>query len=184
MRTGLIRPILAGDTLTVNPWDGETSVAKILSDAGYYSLLTGKWHIGEGKGMRPHEVGFDEYYGYLPAQKEITQAIDPRRYPDLALDADKLNRYESIGAEHALIHGFKGGETKTVSSVQSLEEMGIADEQLVNFSCRENYGASERRQTVLPGALLHESAYGQLRQSQVQRAQCKQVRLQRQPLRG
>ena len=109
VRTGLIRPILAGDKLTANPWDGETSVAKILSDAGYYSLLTGKWHIGEGEGMRPHEVGFDEYYGYLPAQKEITQALDIRRYPDLKLDAEKYDRYESIGAEHALIHGYKDG---------------------------------------------------------------------------
>jgi arylsulfatase len=134
VRTGLIRPILAGDTLTVNPWDGETSVAKILGDAGYYSLLTGKWHIGEGEGMRPHEVGFDEYYGYLPAQKEITQALDTRRYPDLTLDADKLERYESIGAEHALIHGFSMGDTKTVSTVKSLEEMGAADERLIDFS--------------------------------------------------
>lgn len=60
VRTGLTRPILAGDKLTTNPWAGETSLPKILSCAGYNTLLVGKWHIGSVPGMRPHEVGFDE----------------------------------------------------------------------------------------------------------------------------
>jgi arylsulfatase len=136
VRTGLIRPILAGDTLTVNPWEGEVSIAKILSGSGYYTLLTGKWHIGEGEGMRPHEVGFDEYYGYYPAQKEITQALDPRRFPDLVLDQEKLARYQSVDTEHALVHGLKGGQTRRVSTVDSLEEMARADAELAKFSIR------------------------------------------------
>jgi len=81
VRTGLTRPILAGDKLTVNPWQGETSLPKILGESGYNTLLVGKWHIGSAKGMRPHEVGFDEYYGYYGAQKETSQAVDPARYP-------------------------------------------------------------------------------------------------------
>jgi arylsulfatase len=68
-RTGLTRPILAGDKLTMNPWEDEVSLAKLLSESGYYTLLTGKWHIGEGKGLRPHDVGFDEYYGYYNTSK-------------------------------------------------------------------------------------------------------------------
>ena len=75
VRTGLTRPILAGDKITKNPWEGELSLPKLLGDAGYVSLLTGKWHIGESKGMRPHDVGFDEFYGYYPAQKEISQGV-------------------------------------------------------------------------------------------------------------
>ena len=50
VRTGLTRPILAGDTITVNPWEGEASVAGLLSDAGYHTALVGKWHIGEVPG--------------------------------------------------------------------------------------------------------------------------------------
>lgn len=134
VRTGLIRPILAGDTLTVNPWEGESCVAKILGDAGYYTLLTGKWHIGESQGMRPQDVGFDEYYGYYPAQKEITQALDPRRYPDLVNDKEKLKRYHSIEVQHGLVHGFRGGQTKTVATIKSLDEMGRADAALTKFS--------------------------------------------------
>ncbi|PHS11130.1 MAG: arylsulfatase [Blastopirellula sp.] len=135
-RTGLIRPILAGDTLTKNPWEGETSIAKILSDSGYYTLLTGKWHIGEAVGMRPHDVGFDEYYGYYPAQKEITQSLDPRRYPDLVLDKEKLAAYQEMGMGHSLVHGFKSGKTTEVSKINSTDDMGRADRVLSDFTVK------------------------------------------------
>ncbi len=134
VRTGLTRPILAGDKLTVNPWADELSLPKLLSDAGYYALLTGKWHIGEGTGLRPHDVGFDEYYGYYPAQKEISQRVDPRRYPDLVLDKEKFEAFEGIAPDAHLVHGWKGGKTENVSQIQSTEDMGRADKVLADFS--------------------------------------------------
>lgn len=133
-RTGLTRPILAGDKLTANPWSTEVSLAKLLSDAGYFTMLTGKWHIGEGEGLRPHDVGFDEYYGYYPAQKEISQGKDPRRYPDLVLNEELHNAFESVKPDDHLIHGFKGGKTQEVSQVKSIEDMGRADQVLADFT--------------------------------------------------
>jgi hypothetical protein len=61
VRTGLTRPILAGDKITRNPWADETSLAKLLSEAGYATVLSGKWHVREAEGMRPQDVGFDEF---------------------------------------------------------------------------------------------------------------------------
>ena len=72
VRTGLIRLILRGDKLTTNQWQGETSLPKILGGANYNALLVGKWHVGELEGMRPHDVGFDEFFGYYSVQKEIS----------------------------------------------------------------------------------------------------------------
>lgn len=120
-RTGLTRPILAGDEIKVNPWEGELTVAGLLSDAGYHSMLVGKWHIGESEGMRPHDVGFDEFYGFYKAQKEYTQAYDARRFPDLVLDQDKFDRYQSIGSNNDLIYGLADGTTETVETVTSPE---------------------------------------------------------------
>jgi arylsulfatase A-like enzyme len=134
IRTGLLRPILAGDKLTKNPWEGETSLPKILSSAGYYTLLTGKWHVGEAVGMRPHDVGFDEFYGYYSAEKEVSQYVDKRRYPDLVLDKEKLEAFQKIAPSHALIHGFKGGQTEEPSQVKSLLDMARADQGLVDFT--------------------------------------------------
>ncbi|MEP4078471.1 arylsulfatase [Haloferula sp.] len=134
VRTGLTRPILAGDKITKNPWADEVSLAKLLSDSGYYTLLTGKWHIGESEGMRPHDVGFDEYYGYYPAQKEISQSKDARRYPDLVDNPERLAAFEAIKPDDHLIHGFKGGKTEKVSQVKSTEDMGRADKVLADFT--------------------------------------------------
>ncbi|MEE2707251.1 MAG: arylsulfatase [Planctomycetota bacterium] len=133
-RTGLTRPILAGDKLTKNPWEDELSLAKLLSDAGYHTVLTGKWHIGEGHGMRPHDVGFDEFYGYYPAQKEISQRVDPRRYPDLVLDKEKFAAFEGIAPDDHLNHGLKGGKTEKVSQIRSTADMGRADKVLADYT--------------------------------------------------
>ncbi|MFM8405685.1 MAG: arylsulfatase [Pirellulaceae bacterium] len=136
VRTGLTRPILAGDKLTKNPWEGETSLPTMLGAAGYQTVLVGKWHIGSVKGMRPHEVGFDEHFGYYGAQKETSQAVDPARYPDLVLDPEKLARYEGLGEDHSLVHGFRDGRLTEVSTIQSVEDMARADQVLTDFSVK------------------------------------------------
>ena len=134
VRTGLTRPILAGDKITKNPWADESSLATLLSASGYRTLLVGKWHVGEAEGMRPHDVGFDEFYGYYPAQKELSQAYDKRRYPDLVLHPERLAMLRKTGASEALIHGFKGGETREVQQVDSIAVMAEADRLLKEFT--------------------------------------------------
>ena len=134
VRTGLTRPILAGDKITKNPWEDESSLAEILNKNGYYTLLTGKWHIGESEGMRPHDVGFDEYLGYYPAQKEITQGVDQDRYPDLVLNDELMKAFETIRPANHLTHGFKGGRTEELSEIKSNDDMGRADQELADFT--------------------------------------------------
>ncbi len=134
VRTGLIRPILAGDTVTVNPWDGEYSIGKLLSDAGYHTVLTGKWHTGELKGMRPFDVGFDEFQGYYASQKELTQQFDGRRYPDLVYDQDKAARFKSMGGKIDMYYGRKGEEERVVEATTSIEQFAEADQTLARFT--------------------------------------------------
>lgn len=43
--------------------DNMTTLAEVLSTAGYHTSLTGKWHLGSSKPNRPTDRGFDEYYG-------------------------------------------------------------------------------------------------------------------------
>lgn len=135
-RTGLTRPILAGDVLTKNPWEDEISIAKILSSNNYKTVLSGKWHIGELEGMRPFEVGFDEYQGYYAAEKEITQAFDKRRYPDLSLDSFKKQAYKQLGASADLVYGKKGGQEQIIRKTTSVDDIAEADEMLKEFSIK------------------------------------------------
>ncbi len=136
VRTGLTRPILAGDRLTKNPWEDEISLPKILGDAGYATVLVGKWHVGEPVGMRPHDVGFDEFYGYYPAQKEISQRVDERRYPKVSIDSEQRQAFEELGMGHSLVHGWKGGKTEEVHEIRSTEDMGRADRELADFTTK------------------------------------------------
>jgi arylsulfatase A-like enzyme len=133
-RTGLTRPILAGDKITKNPWADEISLPKLLGQAGYATVLSGKWHVGAAEGMRPQDVGFDEFYGFYEAQKEITQGVDKRRYPDLVLNPERLAMLRATGASEALVHGFAGGETKEVIAIESIEDMAEADRMLKEFT--------------------------------------------------
>ncbi len=136
IRTGLIRPILAGDTLKTNPWEGELTAAGLLSDAGYHTILVGKWHIGEAEGMRPHDVGFDEFYGFYTAQKEYTQDVYDMRFPDLVRDPDKLARYHSIGSNHDLIYGLKDGTSESIETIDSLDKMAEGDRMLRDYTLK------------------------------------------------
>lgn len=62
VRSGLIRPSLLNDTSDVS---SEILSARLLSQAGYRTALSGKWHLGEKEGSRPWQVGYDEFEGFL-----------------------------------------------------------------------------------------------------------------------
>ena len=136
VRTGLTRPILAGDKLAVNPWADELSLPTLLGKAGYATVLSGKWHVGEAVGMRPQDIGFDEFYGFYPAQKELTQHVDKRRYPDLVLNPERLAMLDRTGGSEALVHGFKGGATTDIMEIDSTDDMAEADGMLKEFTVK------------------------------------------------
>ncbi len=134
-RTGLTRPILAGDKISKNPWEGEKSIGAILSQAGYYTILTGKWHTGEAKGMRPVEVGFDEFQGYYASQKELTQQVDERRYPDLVLNPERMAAFKEVSGAIDMFHARKGeAQEQVVEKTVSIDQFAESDQKLADFT--------------------------------------------------
>lgn len=63
----------------------ERTLGDIFSEAGYATLCTGKWHIGDADGRWPNDHGFDEWYGpphsYDEALWETDPWYDPNRDP-------------------------------------------------------------------------------------------------------
>nr|WP_243446184.1 sulfatase-like hydrolase/transferase [Polymorphobacter fuscus] len=43
----------------------EITIAEQLKSRGYHTIHLGKWHLGEAKGMRPEQQGFDESLGFM-----------------------------------------------------------------------------------------------------------------------
>lgn len=132
-RSGLTRPLLTGENPSVNPWADEDCAAKLLSAAGYRTALTGKWHLGEMEGTHPHQVGYDEYFGFLSVVSEMSQVLDARLYPDL------VNKPERMAAVRKLVlpeitAGEKGQPTRVAQELKSIEELGTLDQQFADFS--------------------------------------------------
>ncbi|MDP6636787.1 MAG: arylsulfatase [Phycisphaerae bacterium] len=62
IRFGIIRPI--GGRLGGPPLN-ERFMSQDFRDAGYYTAMTGKWHLGSREGYRPNDRGFDHSHGHL-----------------------------------------------------------------------------------------------------------------------
>ena len=50
----------------------ETTIAEMLSEAGYATGMFGKWHLGRTQGRFPTDQGFDEWYGIPNSTDEST----------------------------------------------------------------------------------------------------------------
>ena len=51
----------------------EVTIAELLKERGYHTIHLGKWHLGEAKGMRPEDQGFDESLGFMPGASKYTE---------------------------------------------------------------------------------------------------------------
>ncbi|MDF7825389.1 sulfatase-like hydrolase/transferase [Pontiellaceae bacterium B12227] len=45
--------------------ENETLISTVLQDAGYFTGIIGKWHLGEDPQYHPNNRGFDDFYGFL-----------------------------------------------------------------------------------------------------------------------
>lgn len=67
----------------------EKTIADVLKDVGYSTMLVGKWHCGDQKEFLPTRHGFDKYYG-LPYSNDMGIQAGPKRdFPPLPLMLDE-----------------------------------------------------------------------------------------------
>jgi arylsulfatase A-like enzyme len=77
----------------------EVTIAEVLKARGYHIVHIGKWHLGEMKGMRPEDQGFDESLGFMAGASKYE--------PDTAgpyakLPGDPLDRLLWMGLSDAV----------------------------------------------------------------------------------
>jgi arylsulfatase A-like enzyme len=60
-----VRSILAGHRTATGLPSVVPTLATALKPLGYQTALFGKWHLGLADGSRPHDHGFDEWFGFL-----------------------------------------------------------------------------------------------------------------------
>ena len=71
--------------------DSCVTIAEVLREAGYTTLMSGKWHVGESRPHWPLDRGFDEYFGLisggsnyfkLDGARQMASGNDPYMPPD------------------------------------------------------------------------------------------------------
>lgn len=64
------------------------TIAEVLRSAGYRTLMSGKWHVGEHRPHWPTDRGFDKYFGLISGACNYFRLDDPdaQRHRQMALD--------------------------------------------------------------------------------------------------
>ncbi len=69
----------------------ETSLATMLRNAGYFTAMAGKWHLGYGD-WNPTRHGFDRFFGMLGGNVHYFDHYGRKGTPDLWLDEQPVER--------------------------------------------------------------------------------------------
>ena len=94
------------ETLGLPP--SETTIAELLRDRGYHTMLIGKWHLGEVPSMRPEAQGFDESLGIMQGATMYLPPNDPN-VVNARLDFDPIDRFLWANLQYAVDwHGADG----------------------------------------------------------------------------
>ncbi|UCD39370.1 MAG: arylsulfatase [Fidelibacterota bacterium] len=83
-----------GNPKPSGPYQGYLSdqcvtIAEVLHKAGYHTLMSGKWHVGESKPHWPLDRGFERYFGLINGAAnyfDFTKAKAPGRKRVIAID--------------------------------------------------------------------------------------------------
>lgn len=128
VRSGLLKPALLNDTADIS---NEILAAKLLSQNGYVTGLSGKWHLGEREGSRPWQVGFDEFVGFLGVVNAY-QEEHPSE-PDVANDPELLEALHSMPSSRDLWRATKAGGGKSIGRI-NWENSRDLDQKFADFS--------------------------------------------------
>ncbi len=119
---GLLRPPMYGEP---GGLDGTVTFPAILQQQGYVTQGVGKWHMGENEASLPHNVGYDDYYGFLGVSDMYTEWRDEYFNPEVVLSPERFAMMEKLGFNHNNVHCVKG--KKDIENVYEINLTTIKD---------------------------------------------------------
>lgn len=130
MRHGQLRPSFAGEPGGLG---NETTMARILSGAGYVTQAVGKWHCGENLESQPQNVGFDDFYGFLGWSGLYTDWQDPEFAPEFALSPERQALVAETPFNNHVVHGTRGQPVEDLVTI-TREVSAELDDMFANYS--------------------------------------------------
>lgn len=132
VRHGILRPPMYGEK---GGLDGLTALPKLLKEGGYVTQAVGKWHIGENKESQPHNVGFDDFYGFLSVSDTYTEWRDVYFYPEMVHSPGRTEMMKKANFSKDLVHGKAGGEIEKVKEID-IEVLKTLDQDWTDYSVK------------------------------------------------
>jgi arylsulfatase len=129
-RHGLHRPPMYGEP---GGLQGETTVAQLLADAGYFTQAVGKWHVGENEASQAQNVGFDDFYGFLSVSDMYSEWRDPQFFPDIVYSAARTDWIKNMPFNRCFVHAKRGGKAENVEEV-TIPVLSLLDEKWCQYS--------------------------------------------------
>ncbi len=130
MRHGILRPPMYDEK---GGLQGEITLAKLLSDAGYVTQAVGKWHMGENEESQPQNVGFDDFFGFLGVSDIYTEWRDPYFYPEITRSPERTKLIEKEPFNKHLVHGSKGRKLENIEEI-TIPVSSQLDESFAQYS--------------------------------------------------
>ena len=112
---------------------GEITLPELLSAAGYATQAVGKWHVGENEASQPHNVGFDDFYGFLSVSDMYTEWRDPHFFPEIVYSEARTEWVKNMPFNKCFVHAKKGGKTTNVEEV-TIPVLSLLDEKWCAYS--------------------------------------------------
>jgi arylsulfatase len=116
VRTGYNSATPPGIMAGLSP--NETTLAEVLSDAGYRTAMFGKWHLGDINESEPQNMGFDEWFGVLYHLNAYTQEERIGYDPDAEIGKPIYSMVQA-----------RKGESLTVVHPLNLSSVAFIDEE-------------------------------------------------------
>ncbi len=106
IRSGLLYPHMPNTKSGLHK--DEVTLAEVLSNNGYNTVMHGKWHLGDAEYALPHKQGFDYFYGFL--------------YHCDAYIYESYYDYNGIlGNIRGVVEGYKGKPSKDIKKIDAKE---------------------------------------------------------------
>lgn len=93
VRSGILNVFIPGDPNGIS--QSEITLPQYLKKAGYHTMQTGKWHLGDKPEYYPTQHGFDEMHYMLPYYGNVYTYDDTSFYPDFPTNDPQFMAYWS-----------------------------------------------------------------------------------------